>query len=216
LPDFLVEEILSGRLTPPPPTKLEVAVLFSDVRNYTRLSEGLEPEEVVELLNEWFAAATRAIRRHGGVVDKFIGDAVMALFGVPKPREDAAADAVRAALTMRDALSALNLRHKALGGRELRVGIGIHTGPAVVGQIGSHLRKSFTAIGDTVNTASRLESATKDYPGCDILIGQSTEDGQERHGVAESAFLGYAELKGKEAPVPVYQVLGRRTAVASP
>ena len=210
LPDHVVEGILSGRLSRRVSHKQEVTVLFCDVRNYTTLSEGLPPEQVVELLNEWFTEATRAIRRHGGIVDKFIGDAVMALFGVPEPRADAAADAVRGALDMRDALSALNLRQRALGGQEFRIGIGIDTGEVVVGLIGSHLRQSYTAIGDTVNTASRLESATKNYPGCDILISERTQEGQQRLGVAETAFLGYESLKGKEQKVAVYQVRGSR------
>ena len=174
------------------------------------LSEGLTPEQVVELLNEWFAEATRAIRRHGGVVDKFIGDAIMAVFGVPGRRDDATADAVRAAIEMRDALASLNLRRRALAQREFQVGIGINTGEAVVGFIGSHLQQSFAAIGDVTNTASRLETATKDYPGCDILISQATEDVQRRLGVAETTFLGLAALKGKEQKVPVYQVIGPR------
>jgi class 3 adenylate cyclase len=212
LPDHVVEGILSGRLSRRVSHKQELTVLFCDVRNYTTLSEGLPPEQVVELLNEWFTEATRAIRRHGGVVDKFIGDAVMALFGVPQPREDAAANAVRAAVEMRDALSAMNLRQRFLGGKEFRIGIGIATGEVVVGFIGSHLRQSYTAIGDAVNTASRLESATKNYPGCDILICARTQEGQQNRGVAETTFLGCETLKGKEQKVAVYQVHGLRNA----
>ncbi|HLJ94298.1 MAG TPA: adenylate/guanylate cyclase domain-containing protein [Gemmataceae bacterium] len=212
LPDHVVEGILNGRLSRRVSHKQEATVLFCDVRNFTPLSEGLPPEQVVELLNEWFTEATRAIRRYGGVVDKFIGDAVMALFGVPQPRDDAAADAVRAALEMRDALSALNLRQRVLGGKEFEIGIGIDTGEVVVGFIGSHMRQSYTAIGDTVNTASRLESATKDYPGSDILISEKTQEGQQRLGVAETAFLGYESLKGKKQKVAVYQVQGLRQA----
>lgn len=212
LPDHVVDAILSGRLTRRVSEKQEVTVLFCDVRDFTTLSEGLPPEQIVELLNEWFTEATRAIRRHGGVVDKFIGDAVMALFGVPVSRQDAAADAVRAALDMRDALSAMNLRQRALGGKEFRIGIGIDTGEVVVGFIGSHLRQSYTAIGNAVNTANRLESATKNYPGCDILISEKTQEGQQRLGVAETAFLGYESLKGKEQKVAVYQVRGLRHA----
>jgi adenylate cyclase len=165
----------------------------------------------VELLNEWFTEATRAIVQHGGMVDKFMGDAVMALFGVPEERDEAPADAVRAALAMRDALSALNLYQKALGEPQLRIGIGIASGPAVVGFIGSHLRQSYTAIGDVVNVASRLESATRDHQ-CDILICPNTEAGQARFGVAETAFLGQVRVKGREQEVALHKVLGLRKA----
>jgi class 3 adenylate cyclase len=215
-PDHLIDNLLAGRLTEKAMAEFtrsqQVTVLFSDVRNYTTMSEGLAPRAVVELLNEWFAEATRVIRRYGGLVDKFIGDAVMALFGVPEPRDDAAADAVRAALGLRDALTAMNLRHQALGGRTIQVGVGVHTGEAVVGFIGSHLRLSYTAIGDTVNAASRLESATKEF-GCDILISQETEDAQRRYRAAETQPRGMAELKGR-SPLAVYSVDGWRGKTA--
>jgi class 3 adenylate cyclase len=210
VPGYLVEEVLSGRMARPRPRRQEVTVLFCDARNYTTLSEGLEPEQVVELLNEWFTVATRAIRHHGGIVDKFIGDAIMAVFGVPEPKPDDAARAVHAALEMRDALASLNLRRHALGFKLFDVGIGINTGTAVVGFIGSHSQQSFAAIGDVTNTASRIESKTRDFPGCDILIGAATQAIQEQHGVAETTYLGLAELKGKGQKVPVYQVLGPR------
>jgi class 3 adenylate cyclase len=213
-PDYLVEGILSGQLAAQPAREQEITVLFTDIREYTTLSEGLEPCAVVELLNEWFAEVTRAIRRFGGVVDKFMGDAVMVLFGVPQGRDDAPADAVRAALELRDALTALNLRHRVLGQPQLRIGCGIHTGKVVVGFIGSHLRQSYTAIGDVVNIGSRLESATKQYPGCDILISHEVEDCQHRFGAAETQFLGMLELKGRLEPTAVYQVRGRRHAAA--
>jgi class 3 adenylate cyclase len=215
-PGHLVNNLLEGRLTQKAMAEFtrsqQVTVLFSDVRNYTTMSEGLAPREVVEILNEWFAEATRVIRRHGGLVDKFIGDAVMALFGVPEPRDDAAADAVRAALGLRDALTAMNLRSQALGGRTIHVGVGVHTGEAVVGFIGSHLRLSYTAIGDTVNAASRLESATKEF-GCDILISQETEEAQRPYRVAETQPRGMAELKGR-SPLAVYSVDGWRGKTA--
>jgi class 3 adenylate cyclase len=216
VPPWLVEEILGGRMRRPESRRQELAVLFSDVRDYTALTEGLPPEQVVELLNEWFAEATRVLRRHGGVVDKFIGDAVMALFGVPTPRDDAAADAVRAALELRDALAAMNLRQQALGGREIRVGIGIDHGEAVVGFIGSHLRQSYTAIGDVVNTAARLEAATKDHPGCDILISGAVEAVQQRLEVAETQFVGHLSLKGKGRRVAAYHVLGPQAHPVEP
>jgi len=133
---------------------------------------------------------------------------------VPRSRPDAAADAVRAALALRDALSALNQRHLALDPRRepLRIGVGIDTGDAVVGFIGSHLRQAYTAIGDTVNTASRLESVTKNYPGCDILISARTQEKQQRYKVAETELGRDEELKGKVEKVRVYLVRGRREA----
>jgi class 3 adenylate cyclase len=209
-PDYLVESILTGKLSDQLCRRQEVTVLFSDIRNFTSLSERMASEEVVDLLNEWFTEATRAIGQHGGVVDKFIGDAVMALFGVPEPRPDAAADAVRAALAMRDALAAINQRHKALGGQELRIGVGVHTGEAVVGFIGSHLRQSYTAIGDTVNIASRLEGVTKKYPGCDIIISEKTQQGQQAYHVAETELGDDEKLKGRNEKVRVYLVRGLR------
>ena len=209
-PTYLVESILTGKLSDHLCRRQSLTVLFSDIRNFTSLSEKMAPEEVVDLLNEWFTEATRVIGQHGGVVDKFIGDAVMALFGVPEPRPEAAADAVRAALAMRDALAAINQRHKALGGQELRIGVGVHTGEAVVGFIGSHLRQSYTAIGDTVNIASRLEGVTKKYPGCDILISEQTQEGQQAYKVAETELGNDEELKGRNEKVRVYLVRGLR------
>ena len=180
---------------------------YSEPATTTALGESVDPEALRALLAVYFERMKAIVETHGGTVDKFIGDAVMAVFGIPEQRETMAADAVGAALEMRDALDAINMRHRFLGSREIRVGIGIDQGEAVIGFIGSHLRQSYTAIGDVVNTASRLESATKEA-GCDILISQSTDEAQRRYRVAETAYLGLAALKGKEAPVPVYQVLG--------
>lgn len=206
LPAHLVHQVLAGELNLPAPQRQEVSVLFNDICGFTPLAEGLEPEQVVELLNEWFSEATVAIRRHGGVVDKFIGDAVMAVFGVPQPRPDAAADAVRAAVDMRAALAALNARQQALGEPQFRTTTGIATGEAVVGFLGSHLRQSYTVIGDTVNTAARLETAAKRLPGCDILICPRTEQQQRKFSATETVFVGPLELKGKQRPVSVYRV----------
>ncbi len=213
VPDHLIDGVLAGGLQTLPPRRQEVAVLFTDVRDYTTLTEQLEPEEVVEILNEWFVEVTRAIRHHGGVVNQFIGDAVMALFGVPEPRGDAAADAVRAALEIRDALAAFNLRRQALGLRTIRIGVGIHAGQAVVGFVGSHLRQTYTAVGDVVNTAARLESLTKEL-AADILISEQAEEVQQRHAVAETTFQGHRMLKGRSSAIGVFQVTGRRQAPA--
>lgn len=210
LPAPLVDQILSGELTLPKPKKQPVTILFCDLRGFTSMSESSEPEEVVELLNEWFSEATRAIQRHGGIVDKFIGDAVMALFGIPESTDQSGADAVRAALDMRKSLRAMNRRNQVLGGHQLKIGIGIASGEAVVGFMGSHLRHAFTAIGDVVNTASRLESATRDYEDCDLLIDESTQQMQRDQNVAETKALGNASLKGKQKRVTVYQVVQSR------
>jgi adenylate cyclase len=140
----------------------------------------------------------------------------MALFGLSGEVEEAAANAVRAALDMVDALRAMNLRQKVLGGRALRIGIGIDAGVAVVGFMGSHLRQSYTAIGDVVNTASRLEGKTKDFPGCEIVISQAVEEIQQHQRVAETTYLGSLELKGKTQTVNVYQVRGPRAATSAP
>jgi len=206
-PSWLIDDMLGGRLKNPPSRSQSVVVLFSDIRDYTTLTEGMEAELVVQLLNEWFSEVAKIIRRHGGFVDKFMGDAVMTLFGVPEPRESMVADAVRAALEMRDVLDTINMRHRFLGGREIRVGIGIDQGDAVVGFIGSHLRQSYTAIGDVVNTAARLESATKDA-GHDILISDRVDKVQRRAGIAETQFVGRLQLKGKDRTVPAFAVLG--------
>jgi class 3 adenylate cyclase len=215
-PGHIVGEILTGRVRKPPARQQEIAVLFCDLRDYTTLAEGLPPEQVVELLNEWFSEVTAAVLAHDGVVDKFIGDAVMAVFGAAEPRPDAAACAVQTALALREALWSRNLRHRAIGGKTLRIGIGIDAGMAVVGFIGSHRQQSYAAIGDATNTAARLQSATKDYPGCEILISGRVEAVQARLGVAETVPLGARQLKGKTTPVEVYQVLGPRHPPTAP
>jgi class 3 adenylate cyclase/tetratricopeptide (TPR) repeat protein len=206
-PSWLIDEMLEGRLRRPPSRSQPIAVLFSDIRDFTTMTEGLGAEPIVQLLNEWFSEVARIVRRHGGHVDKFIGDAVMAIFGVPEPRESMAADAVGAALEMVDALEAVNMRRRFLGTPEIRIGIGVDQGDAVVGFIGSHLRRSYTAIGDVVNTAARLESATKEY-GCEILISDRVDAVQRRAGVAETQFVGRIHLKGREQAVPAFQVIG--------
>jgi class 3 adenylate cyclase len=205
-PSWLIDDLLCGRLRKPPSCSQPIAVLFSDIRDFTTLAEGLDADEVVQLLNEWFSEVARIIRRHGGFVDKFMGDAVMAVFGIPEPRESTAADAVAAALEMRDGLDAINMRQRFLGGREIHVGIGIDEGEAVIGFIGSHLRQSYTAIGDVVNTAARLEAATKDA-GYDILISDRVDVVQRRARVAETQFIGRLPLKGKVEAVSTFHVL---------
>lgn len=175
-----------------------VAVLFSDLRGFTTLSEGRSPAEVVELLNRYFDRMVRAINKHGGTVDKFIGDAVMATFGGLLPVDNPAAAALDAALEMRAELKALNAELPGLDN-----GIGVHFGEVLQGPIGSAERKEFTVIGDVVNTASRLESATKELKAhvvlSDALVSALPE--ARRAGLRK---LGEVMLKGKEKPVLVW------------
>lgn len=155
----------------------EVTVLFADIRNFTTVSERLEAEEVVEMLNHYFSRVCDAIQRHGGTLDKFIGDAVMVQFGAPLPYPDHADRAIRAALEIRDIGQdfAAWVRQR-FAGRDLpdfAVGVGLHTGPVVVGNVGSAQRMEYTAIGDTVNVASRIEGMTKQM-GAAVLASADT------------------------------------------
>ncbi len=204
VPDSIVDQILSGELSLPKPRKQTLTILFSDLRGFTSLSEKHDPEDVVDLLNEWFSEATRAVQKHGGIVDKFIGDAVMALFGVNSSDDEVPENAVRAALDMRSALASMNKRNAVLGVAELSIGIGIATGEAVVGFMGSHLRHAYTAIGDTVNIAARLESETRNFENCDIIIDERTKQTVSTS-VATRA-LGDLQLKGREQTVGTFSV----------
>lgn len=177
-----------------------VAVLFSDLRGFTTLSEGRAPSEVVALLNRYFDGMVRAITANGGTVDKFIGDAVMATFGGLVPLENPAASALDAALAMREALARLNGEWKQAGLPELDNGIGLHFGEVLQGPIGSAERKEFTVIGDVVNTASRLESATKEL-GAHVVVSDALADALPEARRASLRPLGEVKLKGKEQGV---------------
>jgi adenylate cyclase len=183
--------------------RVTLTLLFSDIRGFTSMSERLPAERVVEVLNEYLEAMTAIVFRHGGTLDKFIGDAVMAFWGAPIPTPDHARRAVEAGLEMRVALAELNERWAARGTPvDLRIGIGIHTGEAIVGNIGSLSRKlDYTAIGDTVNLTSRLEGLTKELD-TDLLVSDATR------AAAGDAFeyhpLGEVQVKGKEQSVRVH------------
>lgn len=153
-------------------SRRRVTVLFSDIRGYTTLSEQYSAEEIVEVLNEYFALQVETIFKYDGTLDKFIGDAIMAFWGAPRDSEDQAENAIRAALEMASNLKAFRER---IGGgfEDLEIGIGIHTGEAVVGFLGSEQRQDYTVIGDTVNLASRIEGLTKDL-GCRIVASSDT------------------------------------------
>jgi adenylate cyclase len=181
-----------------------LTVLFSDIRGFTTLSERLTPEDVVEFLREYLTVMTDAVFTHGGTVDKYIGDAIMALYNVPFEAPDHAAQAVRTALDFQRRLEGLAARFESRLGAPLRCGVGIHTGDAVVGTLGSAQRLEYTAIGDTVNLGSRLESITKDF---DVPIVISEATWVEVKDLFRTRYLGEVTVKGKEVPVKIYTVL---------
>ena len=190
---------------------VEVSVLFSDIRNFTTISERLSPHEVVEMLNAYFEKACIPLLAEGGSIDKFIGDAVMVEFGAPVKQTDHALRAIRAAVALERVAHDINLwmarRFFDRGLPEFHIGIGIHTGEVVMGNIGSSQRMEYTAIGDTVNVASRLEGITKTL-GCVIAASQRTIDA-----AGEGVVTGRQEkvqVKGREVPLEVFEVIGLR------
>lgn len=182
--------------------KREVAVLFVDIRGFTPLSESLKPEQVVSILNEYLALTTDSILRHNGMLDKFIGDATMAVFNAPLDQPDYAYQAVLTALDMCKGARKLAEKLQAEFGKSVSFGIGIHCGEAVVGNIGCEFRMDYTAIGDTVNTAARLESRAK---AGEILISKAMYETVRDRIVAEE--VGEMELKGKSDSVMVYRII---------
>jgi len=175
----------------------EASVLFADVRGFTTLAERTAPDELLEVLNAYLTAMTRAIEREKGVVDKYIGDAVMAVFGAPLAVADHAARAVAAARGMLAAVAALNAARPA----PLRIGIGVASGPVVAGNVGSPDRLNYTVLGDTVNLASRLQGLTKAY-GVSLLVTEETWRAAGETGRC----LGEASVRGRDAAVRVYAV----------
>ena len=191
----------------------KASILFSDVRNFTTMSEALGARETVSMLNEYFERMVDVVLTHRGVLDKFIGDAVMALFGVPFAGQHDADDAVKVANAMFVALRALNRDRKGGGKPPIGIGVGISTGVVVVGNIGSTKRMEYTAIGDTVNLASRLESATK-YYGTGVLISEFT-----RNELTTTALLREIDLlrvKGKHQPVAIFEAMDHVTEETFP
>lgn len=181
----------------------EVSVLFADIRDFTARAEGLSSDAVVALLNDFHARMVDCVFRHGGTLDKYLGDGLMAYFGAPVEQSDHAERAVRCALDMQRALEDMNRSLQSRRVAALKMGIGVHSGPVVLGDIGAERRREFTVIGDTVNVAARVEQLTK---VCDaaILVSEETR----RRVVADFGFVALEPLpvKGKSMPLQTYRV----------
>jgi adenylate cyclase len=208
LPEYVVRQMLEN----PESFKLggvnqTITVLFADIRGFTRLSEHAKPEKVVQLLNKYFSAMTDIIFAHGGTLDKYLGDGLMALFGAPTATPDDAKNALNAAVAMQRRIIGINEELRAEGFQEIGVGIGLHTGEATVGYIGSERRSEYTAIGDTVNTASRLESNSK--AGQILLSAEAAQSAGNRYPLTPREPIS---VKNRAQPVPLFEVEWQQAA----
>jgi class 3 adenylate cyclase len=182
---------------------VEASVMFSDIRAFTRLAETLSPADTIELLNSYYTLMFDAIGGHGGIVNQMLGDGLMAIFGAPLPRADHRDRAVRAALEMLELVDGFNQEQASRGGSEIRIGIGIASGPLVAGFTGTQRRVTYTCVGDTVNLAAHLEAHTK-VVGQAILIDENTRGGLNGRIRVESH--GSAHFKTKSQAVPIYSI----------
>jgi len=202
LPEYVVKQMLEN----PESFKLggvtqTITVLFADIRGFTRISEHAAPEQIVQLLNRYFSAMTDIIFAHGGTLDKYLGDGLMALFGAPTVTPKDAANAIAAAVAMQRRMLSINDELRAEGFPEVGIGIGLHTGEVIVGYIGSERRSEYTAIGDAVNTSSRLESNAK---AGEILVSEVTaQAARSRYQLAPRDPI---TVKNREQPVPLFEV----------
>jgi adenylate cyclase len=200
------EDVLGGRST-------KASILFSDVRSFTTLTEELGAQGTVSLLNEYFTLMVDCIQHEGGMLDKFIGDAIMAAFGIPLAHEDDEDRAVRSAISMITSLQGFNKSRAAKGLKQIDIGIGINTDSVVSGNIGSPKRMDYTVIGDGVNLAARLESACKQY-SARILVSEYTV--KNLRGTYRLRDIDHVVVKGKTEPVGVYEVLDYHTKESFP
>jgi len=201
--------LVDGKLPTVHGDRRRITVLFCDIRGFTTMSETMQPEVVVQVLNQYFEKVVEIVFRHQGMLDKFMGDGIMVVFGAPNEDPDQEEHALRTALEIREALRALSSWLNERGLPSISVGIGIHSGIAVVGNIGASERMEYTAIGDTVNLASRLESATRDLK-FDILISEQTVNALRGSYVMEK--VGPIHVKGRTEPVVAYTVGGESEA----
>jgi adenylate cyclase len=182
----------------------EMTILFSDVRGFTSISEGLDPKELTELMNEFLTPLSRVVYKHRGTIDKYMGDCIMAFWGAPLPDEQHARHAILAGIEMQATLKALQPHFRGRGWPEIHIGVGINTGRVSVGNMGSEVRVAYTVMGDAVNLASRLEGITKQY-GVGVVVGENT-----RNAVTDLVYreLDHVRVKGKDKPVAIYEPIG--------
>jgi adenylate cyclase len=209
MPDYVVRQLLEH----PETFQLGgsnqiVTVLFADVRGFTRIAEQVAPERIVQLLNRYFSVMTEIIFAHGGTLDKFIGDGLMALFGAPTASPEDATNALSTAVAMQRQIKQINTYLRNMELREISIGIGLHTGVATVGYIGSERRTEFTAIGDSVNLAARLEQNAK---GGEILLSDATARAARR--IFSFKQREPLTVKNRVQPVPIYEVEWQQTEV---
>ncbi len=184
--------------------KVELTVLFSDIRGFTTMSETTPPEKIVEMLNVHFTVMADIILKHNGTIDKYIGDAIMAFWGAPVKTSDHAEQAVLAGVEMLEGLKQVNATLQELGfAHEVKIGIGINTGVATIGNIGSELKKNYTVVGDTVNLSSRLESITKEYKTPLLFSEYTYEKVKDK---MNCTLIGNVKVKGREQPVHIYTI----------
>ena len=182
----------------------EMTILFSDVRGFTTISEGLDPKELSQLMNEFLTPLSAVISNHHGKVDKYMGDCIMAFWGAPMPEPRHAYYAVLSGLEMQHKLSELQPHFKERGWPPIHIGVGINTGRVSVGNMGSEVRVAYTVMGDAVNLASRLEGITKEY-GAGVLVGEMTKEEAPEFVYRE---LDLVRVKGKDKPVAIFEPLG--------
>ena len=185
----------------------EMTVLFSDIRGFTTISEGLNPKELSELMNQFLTPMTSVIHDHRGTIDKYMGDAVMAFWGAPLSDPEHARHAVQAGLGMLARLDELNRNFASRGWPPIKIGVGVNTGPMSVGNMGSEFRMAYTVLGDAVNLGSRLEGLTKGY-GVSMLVSESTREAVPEYAYRE---IDRVRVKGKDRPITIFEPLCLRS-----
>ncbi len=209
---YLTASVVNEILKDPSKLKLggdkkNLSVMFSDIRGFTSISEKLTPEELVQLLNEYLTAMTDIVFKYDGLLDKYIGDAIMAVFGAPLDQPDHASRACRTAIEMMSELQRLRQKWAAEGRPDVNIGVGINTGDMVVGNMGSQMRFDYTVMGDSVNLASRLEGTNKEY-GTNIIISEFTHEQIKDEFFCRE--LDAVQVKGKKLPVRIFELFGDR------